>query len=143
MLLKIFRVVWFFSLMAATGVLLYVYASLPEVVLVGEAGEGFTIPRESYFYAMLSLMTVFNFLVFVLRRLFSAEEPWNIVAWFYGLVILLNMFFIITLSFASLINSGERFDYPRIGVIIYGIVALMCAWALAWPAYLAMRKVAS
>jgi hypothetical protein len=143
MILKIFRVVWFFSLMVTTGVLLYVYASLPEIVEMGEGGERFTIPRESYFYVMLALMAVFNLLVFVLRRLYSVEEPWNIVAWFYGVVILLNLFFLVTLSFTSLINSGERFDYPRIGVIIYGTIALLSAWSLVWPAYVAMRRISA
>ena len=141
MILRIFKVVWFFSLIAVTGTLFYVYASLPEVVVMGEGEGDLTIPRENFFYTILLLMGLFNLLVFVFRRLHSVEAPWNIVAWFYGLVILFNLFFLVTLSFTSLINSGERFDYARIGTIIYGILFLLSVWTLVWPVYLALRRV--
>ena len=143
MILRIFKVIWFFSLLAVSGVLFYVYASLPEVVVMGEADGGMTIPRENFFYTILVLMTAFNLLVFVLRKLFSVEEQWNFVAWFYGLVILFNLFFLVTLSFTSLINSGERFDFARIGAIIYGSLFLLSAWTLVWPVYLALRRIRS
>jgi hypothetical protein len=141
MILKIFKVIWFFSLLSVTGVLFYVYASLPEVVVMGEGGP--TIPRENFFYTILVMMVAFNLLVFVLRRLYPVDETWNFVAWFYGLVILFNLFFLVTLSFTSLINSGERFDYPRIGTIIYGTLVLLSGWTLVWPVYLAVRRVRS
>lgn len=140
MILKMFKVIWFFSMVAVSGVLFYVYASLPEVISWGEGEGAVTLPRESFFYIMLSLMGVFNLLVFVLRKLFAVEDPWNIVTWFYGLAILFNLFFVVTLSFTSLINSGERFDFSRIGAIIYGSLLLLTAWTLAWPIYLGVRR---
>jgi hypothetical protein len=141
MLLRIFKVIWFFSLLAVTGVLFYVYASLPEVVVMGQQEGGMTIPRENFFYTILFLMTAFNLLVFVLRRLYSVDEQWNFVAWFYGLVIFFNLFFLVTLSFTSLINSGERFEFARIGTIIYGSLFLLSVWSLVWPVYLAVRRI--
>lgn len=139
MILKIFKVIWFFSLLVTAGVLLYVYASLPEIVALGDSD----IPREIYFYIMLSFLALFNLFVFVLRKIYSIEAPWNIVAWFYGLVILLNLFFLVTLSFTSLINSGEKFDYVRIGPIIYGSLLLLFGWSLVWPTYLVVRRIRS
>src|SRR5689334_23358475 len=109
------------------------------MVAIGESG----IPRETYFYIMLSFLALFNLFVFVLRKVYSIEAPWNIVAWFYGLVILLNLFFLVTLSFTSLINSGERFDYGRIGPIIYGSLLLLLGWSLVWPTYLVVRRIRS
>jgi hypothetical protein len=141
MILKIFKVIWFFSLLAVSATLFYVYASLPEVVVMGEGEGDMTIPRENFFYTILVMMALFNLLVFVLRRLYPVDEEWNFVAWFYGLVILFNLFFLVTLSFTSLINSGERFDYPRIGTIIYGTLLLLSAWSLVWPVYLAVRRI--
>ena len=141
MLLRIFKVIWFFSLLTTSGVLFYVYASLPETVTLMEGSVA--VPREQFFYMALALLTTFNLLVFVLRRLYSVEESWNIVAWFYGLVIFLNLFLLVALSFTSLINSGERFDYARIGAIIYGSVFLLAAWSLTWPIYVVVRMIRS
>jgi hypothetical protein len=140
MILKLFKVIWFFSLLAVSGVLFYVYASLPEVVRFEEGDGDMALPREAFFYIMLSVMAVFNLFVFVLPRLFTIAAPWNIVTWFYGLAILFNLFFVVTLSFTSLINSGERFDFSSIGVIIYGSLVLLAGWTLVWPVYLAVRR---
>jgi hypothetical protein len=141
LLLRILKVIWFFSLLATSGVLFYVYASLPETVSLIEGTEGASISREYFFYLALGLLAVFNFMVFILRRLYTVEEPWNVVAWFYGLVVFLNLFVLVSLSFTSLINSGERFDYPRIGVIIYGTLLLLAGWSVAWPISLVFRRI--
>lgn len=143
MVLRIFKVIWFFSLLATSAVLFYVYASLPEIVSLMEGTNPASISREFFFYIALTLLAAFNLLVFVLRRLYSVEEAWNVVAWFYGLVVFLNLFLLVSLSFASLINSGERFDYPRIGVIIYGSVILLAGWSASWPIYRVVRRIRS
>jgi hypothetical protein len=141
MLLRILKVIWFFSLLATSGVLFYVYASLPETVELMETVGDASISREYFFYLALGVLAIFNFMVFILRRLYAVDEPWNVVAWFYGLVVFLNLFMLVSLSFASLINSGERFDYPRIGVIIYGTLLLLGAWSIAWPISLVFRRI--
>ncbi|HZY80137.1 MAG TPA: hypothetical protein VFE50_11485 [Cyclobacteriaceae bacterium] len=140
MILKIFRVVWFFSVAAFLGFFMYVYASLPEPVVVMETPEQITLGKETVFYAILITMAVFNMFVYVFRSLNKTEEGEGFVAWFYGLVICLNLFFIVAVSYLSLFNSGERFEYGRIGPIIYGSVGLMVLWAFSWPVYLAGRK---
>lgn len=140
MILRILKVVWFFSLLTASAVLLYVYASLPETVAFFEGAGETTMLRDQLFYIALAVLAVFNLLVFVFRKLYPVEEEWNLVAWFYGLVILLNLFVLVALSFTSLINSGEKFDYPRIGVIIYGSLILLAAWAITWPVSLFFRR---
>lgn len=144
MVFRVFKVIWFFSLLATTTVLFYVYASLPEIVSLMEGAGSASISREHFFYIALAVLAAFNMLVFVLRRLYSiGEEAWNVVAWFYGLVIFLNLFLLVSLSFASLINSGERFDYPRIGVIIYGSITLLAVWGVSWPISQVVRRIRS
>jgi hypothetical protein len=132
MALKVFRAVWFLSAMLVLVDLLYVYASLPEVVAVQEAdGAQVLLDREMLFYVMLVLIAVCNVLVYLISRVYRQQE--TLRAWFHGLVITLNIFFIIALSLVSLFNSQERFDYSRIGFVIYGSVGLVVLWALSWP----------
>ena len=134
MILKIAKVIWFFSLLACLGVMMYVYASLQEsVVLMSEDGT-YQLSRDAFFYITTSLVAVMNMLVFVVNRVYpQAQEDFK--AWFYGLTVVFNFFFIIGFSFVSLLNSGERFDFARIGVIIYGSVGLIVIWSLVWPVY--------
>ena len=134
MILKIVKVVWFFSLLACFGVLLYVYASLQEQVTILEGAEGISLLRDNFFYIVTATIGVMNMLAFMVNKIYPpSASPFK--SWFYGLMIALNIFFIIGLSFVSLINSGEKFDYDRIGLVIYGSVGLIIVWALAWPAY--------
>ncbi len=128
MYLKIFRVVWFVSILAVMGVFMYVYASLPDPVVVLEQPEYVTVGKESFFYVMLGLIAIFNAFVYIFRSLRRHEEGEGFVTWFYGLVICLNIFFIVACAYVSLFNSGEAFDYSRIGVIIYGAIFLILAW---------------
>jgi hypothetical protein len=141
MILKLFRVVWFFSILAVLGFFMYVYASLPDPVVVMEDPQRFTLSKELLFYIILATLAIFNMFVYVFRSLNKTPEGEGFVSWFYGLVICLNLFFIVAVSYLSLFNSGERFRYEEIGVIIYGSVVLMILWAFSWPVYLAGRKI--
>lgn len=137
--LKLFKAVWFFSLLAVLGFFMYVYASLPENVILVESENTMSISREVLFYGMLLLLALVNVLVFVFSKLYAKGDP-DFLSWFYGLIITLNFFFIIALSYTSLYNSSEKFDYSRIGWVIYGSVGLMIVWALGWPIYSVLRK---
>lgn len=140
MILKVFRVVWFFSVMAVLVVFMYVYASLPDPVVVLEAPDSLSIGKESLFYIILASLAIFNMFVYIFRSLNRTVEGEGFVSWYYGLVICLNLFFIVACAYISLFNSGEQFQYERIGIIIYGSVWLMILWAFSWPVYLAGRK---
>jgi hypothetical protein len=142
MVLKLFKAVWVFSLLSVLGSFMYVYASLPENVILQESGGVQSVSREVFFYIILALLSVFNMLVFVFSKLYSRRDA-ELLTWFYGQIITLNIFFVIALSYASLYNSSEKFDYSRIGWVIYGSVALMVIWALAWPVYAVVRKMTS
>lgn len=140
MVLKISRGLWFVSILGVLAALLLVYASLPEeVVLMEEGTQYITISREGFFYVVLGFVTIVNSLVFIVSALFKEAEAFR--SWFNGLVVCLNLFFIITLFFLNSTNSMERFNFGRIGFLIYGSVILVSLWAIAWPAYLLGRKI--
>lgn len=138
MIVKIFKAVWFFSLLATLAVFMYIYASLPENVELSADGN-LVISREGFFYAALVLITLFNTLVFIINRLFRKGVE-HFVSWFYGLTICLNFFFIIVLGFLNLYNGDERFDFARLGFLIYGSIGLIVLWIVSWPVILVIRK---
>jgi len=76
MILKVFRGVWFLSLLAAMANLMYVYAGLPEQVVVQEEGISTTaISKETAFYVWLAVLGFVNVLVYVFNKnLVPSEE---------------------------------------------------------------------
>jgi hypothetical protein len=139
MSLKVFRSFWFVSLLAVLGVLLWVYASLPEEVVVQEEGSSYIkLSKEVLFYAVLAIIAIMNVLVYVMSSMFKKDL--NFRAWFHGLIMTLNIFFIVALMALNTYNSNEKFDFTRIGFMIYGSVGLVVCWAVAWPTYSIFRK---
>lgn len=140
--LKIFKAFWFLSMLVVLANLLYVYASLPEKVIIQDEGVSFvSVSREGFFYTVTVVIAFVNVLVFIISSIFKKEEDFR--TWFYGLVVTLNIFFIISLNFISLFNSGERFDYRRIDFVIFGSIALFVLWSLGWPFYSLYKKIRS
>ena len=138
MALKLLKAIWFLSMVGALGALLYVYASLPQDVVVQDAGEAkVSISNEIFFYVMMILMAVTNVMVYIIAKVFKGNE--DLRTWFYGLITTLNIFFVIGLNFISLYNSSERFDYNRIAFVIYGSLALIVLWAVSWPLYIIFK----
>ena len=139
MVLKLLKAIWFLSMLVTLGALLFVYASLPQEVLVQDDTEArVAISNELFFYLAMLLIAISNALVFVMAKVFKTNE--ELRTWFYGLIITLNIFFIIGMNFISLYNSAEKFDYDRIALIIYGSLALIILWASAWPVYAIFKR---
>ena len=139
MVLKLLKAIWFLSMLVTLGALLFVYASLPQEVLVQDDTEvRVAISNELFFYIAMLLIAISNALVFVMAKVFKTNE--ELRAWFFGLIIALNIFFIIGMNFISLYNSEEKYDYDRIAVIIYGSLALIILWAVAWPVYVIFKR---
>jgi uncharacterized membrane protein len=134
MAIKIFKVIWFFSLLGLVADFMYIYATWPETVVVFDKGEPLTLSRESLFYIVLVFIALINMLVFVITRVFP-EDKTDFKSWFYGMVICLNLFFVVAISFVGVYNSGEKFRYEEIGAAVYGSVILLLGWAIAWPVY--------
>jgi uncharacterized membrane protein len=133
MILKLFKAVWFISLVGVLANLMYVYAGWPLQVqlYVSDAGKAITTGKEALFYVTLGGIALINLLVYLFSKNISPDETFR--SWLHGQVITLNIFIVISLSFIGLYNSAERFDYTRIGTIIYASVGLVVVWALSWP----------
>ncbi len=142
MALKLLKGIWFVSMVVALGTLLYVYAGLPQdVVVQSEGGNNVSISNEAFFYVVMMFLAISNVMVFVTGKLFQREEDFK--TWFYGLIATLNIFFVIALVYISQFNSNERFDYGRIAFLSYGSVGLIVLWAALWPGYLIFRRLRS
>jgi uncharacterized membrane protein len=140
MVLKIFKAVWFLSVLVTLFNLLYVFAALPEVVILQESGpEQVSTGRDEFFYAAMAVIALVNAMVYAVSYVYRGNI--DLRTWFHGLVITLNIFFIIALNFISLFNSGEKFDYGKIDFIIYGSILLFVGWAMGWPLYGVYQKI--
>ena len=139
MIARIFRAVWFLSLLAVTATLLYQYASFPQAVTLLEDQENtLTLSNEAVFYVALGCIAIINVLIFPVSFV-SKDNTFK--AWFFGLITTLNIFLIISLSFISLYNSGEKYEYTRLERIIQGSLGLILIWSLLWPALWSYRKI--
>lgn len=142
MVLKLFKAVWFLSMLAALVILIFNYAGLPETVVVQEEGPSvFRLSRDAYFYTMTAFIALVNMMVFPIGKVFARQEAFR--SWFYGLVIALNFFFIVSMNFVGVFNSGEKFDYSQVRFIVYFSVGLFLFWTISWPIYLLYRRMAN
>lgn len=140
MALKGLKGVWFLSMVAALAVLLYIYASLPQQVVIQDQIDGtVSVSNETVFYLTMLLMVITNVLVFIVSRVLSHDIPLR--TWFYGLIATLNIFYIVGLNYVALFNmeiSAKAAE--QMSILIYGSIALMILWSLAWPIYLVFRR---
>jgi uncharacterized BrkB/YihY/UPF0761 family membrane protein len=137
--LKIFKVIWVFSLLALLGVFMYVYASLPDPVIVNESIKALSLSKETLFYITLAILSLTNASVFAVTRILPQTDH-DFKAWYYGLVVCANAFFVVGLCFISLYNSTEKFRYESIGFIIYGSLILLIGWSVAWPVFRTFQR---
>src|SRR5689334_11771319 len=83
MTLKLFRAGWFLSMLAVLGNMLYVYASLPEQVSLGEEGlEIYSVGRESFFYAAMCFIALGNLMVYLFSKKLIPNEEFR--TWVHG-----------------------------------------------------------
>jgi hypothetical protein len=140
MVLKLFRAAWFLSMAAALASLLFTYAGLPENVVIQDDANGQVAPnRELLFYLMMLGLAVTNVLVYVIGKMYKKEEDFR--SWFHGLVVTINIFFIVAMNLVQTYNSGERFNFTSIQNIIYGSIALVVLWAVSWPLYSIYKRI--
>ena len=137
MTLKLFRAMWFLSVLVVLANLLFVYASLPEQVIVQE-NERVSVNREWLFYILMVSIVLINLLVYFFKLMFHEGE--DIRSWFHGLVITINIFLIISMQAPNVYNSAEMFNHSLVGIYITGSLGLVLLWALSWPVYLILQK---
>lgn len=130
---------WFLSVLVVLVNLLYVYASLPQQVIIGEeSAAAIMLSKEWLFYIILGATAIINALVYLFRKMLPAAE--DLRAWFHGLVITINIFFVISMHAINVSNSAELFDHTRVPYIVSGSLGLILLWAIFWPFYLLYQK---
>jgi hypothetical protein len=139
MVLKIFRAVWFLSVMAVLVRLLFGYAGWQDELVIQETeGEQLLIGKEALFYVAVGVIVMVNVVVYVFGKVYKRQE--DLRTWIHGLITAINIFFIVGLSLIGVYNTYEKFDYSRINFIIYGSVGLIVLVALIWPVYAFYQK---
>lgn len=138
MTLKLFRAMWFLSVLVVLANLLYVYASLPEVVTVQEDGGNVSVNREWLFYILMVSIVIINVLVYFFKLMYEDAE--TLRSWFHGLIITINIFLIIAMQALNVYNSTEMFDHSRVSFFLFGSLGLIILWAAFWPVYLVVQK---
>lgn len=141
MVLKIFKGVWFFSILAVLVMFFYVYAGLGEVVMLWDNPPAISISKNGLFYLATSLLAIVNVMVYLVRQL--SDNRTGFTSWFYGMVASVNIFFIAVLGFIHVFNGGERYDYSRMAPAIYGSLILVSAWIISWPIIRVYQKILS
>ena len=137
MTLKLFRAVWFLSVLVVLINLLYVYASLPELVTVQEDAP-VSVDRESLFYLLMVAIVAINVLVYFFKMMYQDAE--NLRSWFHGLIVTINIFLIISMQALNVYNSTEIFDHSLVEFYVSGSLGLIILWAAFWPLYLLFQK---
>jgi hypothetical protein len=142
MVQRIFKAVWFLSLLGTLAVFLYVYASLPADVTIKNEGEIIVFSREATFYSVLILITVVNAFVFLVSRFYTTINT-AFSSWFYGLIAVVNLFINSIVGYLFVINSGERYDYSNMGTLLTIAVGFVVVWIVAWPVYVFLQRSAT
>jgi hypothetical protein len=131
MTLKILKGVWFFSVLALLVMFFYVYAGLPESVMLWDFPQQVMLSRNALFYTSISLIALLNATVYLVRQM--AKKQSGFASWFYGMIATVNIFFIAILGLIHVFNGGERYDYSRMAPAIYGSLTLISVWLISWP----------
>jgi hypothetical protein len=139
MALRIFRAIWFLSVLGVFVRLLFGYAGWQDELVIQErAGEQLLINKEILFYVLTLLIVLINVVVYIFGKLYKQQE--QLRSWIHILITSINIFFVVAISLIGVFNSYEKYDYGRIEFIIYGSVSLIVLVALAWPVYAASQK---
>ncbi|MTI30797.1 hypothetical protein [Xanthovirga aplysinae] len=146
---------WAFSFLIFLGVFLYVYAALPnQVALFTPRGSFQTIfiDRSLFFYSGISIFIVWNALFYVLRGMlgqlpvretsFFKSESFKIkiLNWLISFALVVNVFFVFTVSLVGIFNRTSAEEFTRFSPFIYVGPVLMAIWLVALVVILAKRK---
>jgi hypothetical protein len=97
--------------------------------------------RRITLYFTQWLFLHFHFALRIYKLLSNGDQRFS--AWFYGLIVTFNFFFLASLGFLHVFNGGDRYDFSNMGPALYGSLILVCVWMLSWPVYLTYRKILS
>lgn len=129
---KIIKGFWLLTLFLVFSILMYVFASLPEVVYYSGTNS---LDHNTFFYVALGIIAFGNFSLYGLSIKFKKEHALAqaIYGWIFALASVLNSFFFIALQYINLFNSGEQVNYSYYGYFLYLCLALLVGCVIALP----------
>ena len=122
------NVLWAISLAGVAAVLLYVYASIPDEVVIYKATDtDYRITRELFFYASLITIVLPNMVVAIVGYfLKTMKVDQTTVSWFNLFPVIVNIYLVIALFFVEILNSLEKFDFHYFGYLtVVGLIFLL------------------
>ncbi|MEL7001493.1 MAG: hypothetical protein AAFN93_02030 [Bacteroidota bacterium] len=140
---RLVKAFWFLTVLISLAVLLYVYAGLPEVVAFDLLGNGRSLDRETSFYIALVILSLTNFSLYALsRHMKYRSEAINtiMINWQLSLAGLLNFFYIVSMLFVFLLNSGESFNFNNFGYLIFVSLGFVIIWIFVLPILLIRNR---
>lgn len=136
-MIKILKLIWFVSLFAGMGALLWTYASVSyDVEVLPDLGIG----REAFFYISLFVLSAMNFLLYGLSTQKISSYRTFIKGWEYTFGTILNAFFIVSVLFIGIFNNNEPFRYNYFGYLIVLFLGMMILWLVALPLIILFSK---
>lgn len=147
------RIVRTFSIVVFLGVLLYVYAYLPEQVGIdADATDEFStfIGKEAFFYFAIASFILVNIIFIVFGNLmqmipvssggFFVSEDFKerIHNWFSSFGLIINLFFISVVAFVGFFNNADYFHISSFSIFAYLGQALIFIWIVLF--FFLLRK---
>ena len=132
---KVLRALGLISMIVVGIIFLFDYANYPEQVLLTMDSNGdplLYLSKNSTFYSFLGIMAIVNISLILLSQLVGRNRNLTKIyrPWIWSLAVLINVFFIISITFISILNSRENFNYSNFGYLIYVSLLLLFLWAI-------------
>lgn len=126
--------------------LIVVYAFLPDPAGILFNENGLTIhetPKNTFFYSALFLFVISQIILILFKRgvMFKMKLKFsNIITWFQGFHLSVNLFIILMLTFIGLANNAVDYTFSSIQFISYLAPLLVIAWLVTLPIFLLLKK---
>lgn len=153
---KVFSFVRVLSLLFLLGVLLFVYAYLPEKVSMYSDQLGtpiYYISKSEFFYYALGAFLVVNLMLFVFIKVLEALSVTNgsglfsseafkdkTLIWVEGLISLINVFFVTGAVFIGVYNNQVTLDFMNFTYLVYLGTFLIIGWLVSYVFVLRYRN---
>jgi len=127
-------------------VLLLVYAFLGEKcgIIFTESGEAlFLITKNEFFYYFLFSFFLFHVIIYLYKKSSVTKNKDNskpIFIWLQGMVLAINIFFILMTVFIGFANNAIDYTFESIKFIGYAGPAFIMIWLIAFPVFLLKKK---
>lgn len=138
---RILKVFTTFSIVIFVGVLLFVYAFLPDpagIIFTKNGDIIYAVSRNVLFYLFLVIfflvqLIFYLFRTYVLNNWLENQDKHQLIFWFRGMFLLVNLFFILFVSFLGLANNAVDYTYSSVVNLAIAGPLLMIVWLLLLP----------